>query len=373
MEDKITLKVRERSDFFSLEKITENITSVDQAITLWKDVPNDKLNEFNSISLVLESEDSFYNGMDIDILIGKRFNFQILEDIPRILENPKVQEIIKELVAKLPQLETRGNVPEQLGYQVMANDYREHYNNRTHSYIEANPLANETQKDVSQHTNSALINFLDEITTNLSEEKLLGLSEYEYFNHLTSPAIKTLIFIAEDMNFRSNAKYDELVLKDLIFKMSNSKQGTLNDFYDNAMIMFGLNFKDFYKEEGLLKNSSMNVEERLGQLLYQRIKKPNCADIVKKYIEKGADVNYVQPEYGYTSLHMAAYSADIKTIKLLIDAKCIVNPLSRDGKTPLDAAVSRHNRESVISLLTENGARSGLEFNEPQRRHGRCH
>lgn len=97
-----------------------------------------------------------------------------------------------------------------------------------------------------------------------------------------------------------------------------------------------------------------------GYELYNAVKAGKIEKI-KELIRNGADVNYVfrPEEYGNTPLHMAAYFAMNDIIKLLIDNGAGVNPLSLEGKTPLDYAVERHNREETVSLLLRNGAIAG--------------
>lgn len=97
-----------------------------------------------------------------------------------------------------------------------------------------------------------------------------------------------------------------------------------------------------------------------GYELYNAVKAGKIEKI-RELIRNGADVNYVfrPEEYGNTPLHMAAYFAMNDVIKLLIDNGAGVNSYSLEGKTPLDYAVERHNREETVSLLLRNGAIDG--------------
>lgn len=97
-----------------------------------------------------------------------------------------------------------------------------------------------------------------------------------------------------------------------------------------------------------------------GYELYNAVKAGKIEKI-KELIRNGANVNYVfrPEEYGNTPLHMAAYFAMNDIIKLLIDNGADVNCYSLEGKTPLDYAIKRHNREETVSLLLRNGAIDG--------------
>ena len=97
-----------------------------------------------------------------------------------------------------------------------------------------------------------------------------------------------------------------------------------------------------------------------GYELYNAVKAGKIEKI-KELISNGADVNYVfrPEEYGNRPLHMAAYFAMNDIIKLLIDNGADVNCYSLEGKTPLDYAIKRHNKEETVSLLLRNGAIDG--------------
>lgn len=84
-------------------------------------------------------------------------------------------------------------------------------------------------------------------------------------------------------------------------------------------------------------------------------------DEVNKYLLEGADVNYVfrPDEYHTTALHMAAYFANEKMVRLLLENGSEVNTQNIFGKTALDMAKERHGREYIISLLEQHGGVSG--------------
>lgn len=97
-----------------------------------------------------------------------------------------------------------------------------------------------------------------------------------------------------------------------------------------------------------------------GYELYSAVKAGNIEKI-RTLINNGADVNYVfrPEEFAYTPLHMAAYYAKNETIELLVNKGANINCYSLEGKTPLDLAEERHNRENTVSLLLGLGAIHG--------------
>lgn len=101
----------------------------------------------------------------------------------------------------------------------------------------------------------------------------------------------------------------------------------------------------------------------LGLLLYKSVKAYGKDEQVADYIEMGADVNYrFEPEvFNYCPLHLAAYYADLGKITMLVEAGCDMNPMDKEGCTPLDLAIARHNYPHVVEYLEEHGAMRGLD------------
>ncbi len=112
--DKITLKVKECSEFETLGECHENIESVSEAVRLWKKIPANRMHGIKSIAVVLESPRNIMDGSELDILVGKHFDLEVLHYVPDILEDKQAQETIKELVKSFPDLEVRGSIPEEL-------------------------------------------------------------------------------------------------------------------------------------------------------------------------------------------------------------------------------------------------------------------
>lgn len=112
--DKITLKVKECSEFETLGECYEHIESVSEAVRLWKKIPADRMHVIKSIAVVLESPDNIKDGLELDILVGKHFDLEVLHYVPDILENKQAQEMIRELVNSFPDMEVRGSIPGEI-------------------------------------------------------------------------------------------------------------------------------------------------------------------------------------------------------------------------------------------------------------------
>jgi ankyrin repeat protein len=77
-----------------------------------------------------------------------------------------------------------------------------------------------------------------------------------------------------------------------------------------------------------------------------------CRDILKLLIDAGAEVSAADERLGYTPLHLAARYNGVEAVKILLNADAKVMPRGKDGRTPLDLAMSG----PVIRLLKDHGA-----------------
>jgi ankyrin repeat protein len=78
--------------------------------------------------------------------------------------------------------------------------------------------------------------------------------------------------------------------------------------------------------------------------------------MVQRYIDRGGNVNYQQPEKRYTCLSAASESGHARVVALLLDAGAKKEKAYRNGKVPLHFACSRGHVNVVVALL-DAGAR----------------
>ncbi len=81
-------------------------------------------------------------------------------------------------------------------------------------------------------------------------------------------------------------------------------------------------------------------------------------EIARILLEFGADIDYADPNYGYSFLHMAAIRGDSAMARIFLDFGADVSKLDKTGKPPLYYAV-RYSNPTVAALLRGQGAEVG--------------
>ncbi len=109
-----------------------------------------------------------------------------------------------------------------------------------------------------------------------------------------------------------------------------------------------------------------NSNEDLGYLLYQSVKGVGNFDEFCRLITRGANVNYrYKPDvYGYTPLHIAAYSAETRKIRTLVSVGANINARDAYGRTPLDIALNQVNYDEVVDCLKKLGGKTGAQLDK---------
>ena len=82
------------------------------------------------------------------------------------------------------------------------------------------------------------------------------------------------------------------------------------------------------------------------------------ADLIRVFLERGAQVNSQTDYYNYTPLMAAVTFGHIKTLKSLIAAGADVNVQHREGTTALMLAAQSNQTEAVLALLNAGAIKS---------------
>ena len=115
----VTLTVSECGEFHNLGECYENIPTVDEAISIWKQIPSERMNGIPAIGINIRGRGAEpFEDYEIDVLSGKRIDLGVLDYVLDIKNNPQAMEVITELVAKLPDMEIDGMVSEEMEARV---------------------------------------------------------------------------------------------------------------------------------------------------------------------------------------------------------------------------------------------------------------
>lgn len=113
----------------------------------------------------------------------------------------------------------------------------------------------------------------------------------------------------------------------------------------------------------LIQNGNPNVkDEEEGETALFWAVRERRGILILQLLEKGADVT-IKDNSGENVLHEAANS-DADTVRRLIERGADANTASKDGTTPLIAAVKVGNNEVVELLLVVEGIKAGAADEE---------
>ena len=113
MEDKkVTLTVNECSEFHNLGESHEDIRTVEEAVHIFKRIPVERMHGIKAIGIQVEDKNHPDNYDEVDVVVGKHMDLEMLQYYPDIMENEKAMEMVRELHRKMPELEVRGDLPE---------------------------------------------------------------------------------------------------------------------------------------------------------------------------------------------------------------------------------------------------------------------
>ena len=111
-QSQVRLTVAECSEFHNLGELHEGITTVEEAIALWEDIPAERMHGIKSIGV--ECVDSSGETLDVDIVMGNKIDLITLTYVPEIYENDKALDMIAQLIDHYPKMEIIGDIPPKL-------------------------------------------------------------------------------------------------------------------------------------------------------------------------------------------------------------------------------------------------------------------
>ena len=106
----VTLIVAECAEYHALGECHEGVETVAEAVELFENIPADRMSGIKSIGLsVPQVNDDF--SMEIDLLVGHTFDFDMLNLVPGVKENEQAMDMVAQLIDHYPEMEIRGEIP----------------------------------------------------------------------------------------------------------------------------------------------------------------------------------------------------------------------------------------------------------------------
>ena len=114
-ENKIaTLTVAECSEFHSMGEFHENIRSAAEAIAKFKEIPPERMHGIPAIGIRVSDPRKLDDYVELDVLIGKRIDLDMLRYVPEIAENWQAQQMIATLIHDMPEVQIEGKIPDNI-------------------------------------------------------------------------------------------------------------------------------------------------------------------------------------------------------------------------------------------------------------------
>ena len=110
----VTLTVAECSEFHNMGEFHENITSVAEAVAKFKEIPPERMHGIPAIGIRVADPKNTEDSVEMDVLIGKRIDLDMLRYVPDIAENWQAQQMIATLIHDMPEAQIEGEIPENI-------------------------------------------------------------------------------------------------------------------------------------------------------------------------------------------------------------------------------------------------------------------
>ena len=184
-ETEVTLTVAECGEFHNFGEFHENITTVDEAIAIWRKIPPERLNGIPAIGINIHTPGTEpYEDVVTDILTGKWFELDVLDYIPEIKSNPQAMEVIAELMAKLPDMKIEGDISEDLEAKI--------WEMRMPDLTPAEQLAVEIDRFIYNYDTNVYHDNNQTMTENVSEiSEMIGKGDVEHLTEWLNEVIAT--------------------------------------------------------------------------------------------------------------------------------------------------------------------------------------
>ena len=124
----ITLTVAECMEFHSMGEFHENIKSVAEAVAKFKAIPPERMHGVPAIGIRAADPKDPDEYTEMDVLIGRRIDMDMLRYIPEIADNWQAKQMIASLIHEMPDVKVVGQIPDSIQKKI---DWLESRDKRT--------------------------------------------------------------------------------------------------------------------------------------------------------------------------------------------------------------------------------------------------
>lgn len=124
----ITLTVAECMEFHSMGEFHENIKSVAEAVAKFKAIPPERMHGVPAIGIRAADPKDPDEYTEMDVLIGRRIDMDMLRYIPEIADNWQAQQMIASLIHEMTDVKVVGQIPDSIQKKI---DWLESRDKRT--------------------------------------------------------------------------------------------------------------------------------------------------------------------------------------------------------------------------------------------------
>ena len=122
---KVSFTVAECGEFHNMGEYHENVGSVKEALTIFKQIPDDRMHAIPTIGIRVTDVQNPELFTEIDIANAKYIDMEVLGFVPEIAENKAAQFAIAELIHSMPEAEVKGEIPDAIQKKVQMIESRE--------------------------------------------------------------------------------------------------------------------------------------------------------------------------------------------------------------------------------------------------------
>lgn len=110
----ITFTVAECMEFHSMGEFHENIKSVAEAVAKFKAIPPERMHGVPAIGIRAADPKDPDEYTEMDVLIGRRIDMDMLRYIPEIADSWQAQQMIASLIHEMPDVKVVGQIPDSI-------------------------------------------------------------------------------------------------------------------------------------------------------------------------------------------------------------------------------------------------------------------